>query len=341
MDFTFRRRLNAATVTVDCVDGTHTLNLEVSGNVTVENHDAEAEAVYLFLGGEAHNCQKVEAGFRAVIDRDLALRGIADLPELRFITGSVNGGRSGKRWRAPEHCHLCRRNQADGAVAGEHPEPSHFLTLEHIAGATDVPVSLLRKFATWVAQRNPDETRLTNARAVTVAGRLTQHDGMPGGGGPYAYNRWRTQAKALVITDRYIDVVDALTPNRTAQSTDALAPLVLLARSNGGLTAHWLTALQSAARPGALRKAIEAHGEARPFLLALCRARNVSPEQVAAYINGGIYSHFYTYARHRVTAAQALAVYQASGGRTNLADLLGQGFTVPDALTEARRLAAA
>lgn len=320
MTYSFARRLDEATVTIACGDETHTVTANLDGTITLHQHDADAEAVYTFLGGEATACQRAANMIEAVFVADRARRGIDTLSDYTFIR-RVSGWGPREVWvsSTASHCPNCaatsRTRTSDGVLRSQTSHYGHLLSPEHIAAAHGTSSPLVRKVAAWVTSRIPDPDRLT----VTKARALSQD---------YSRALSPTQIRDYNLTPRFMNAVSRL-PGMTPFQFDALN----VARA--GLTAPWLNEFLDEVTPEALTRAGNFHGERGTLVNALSSARNTPARTVAQFMNGGIYSNFYTYNKFRVTPMQALQVYRASGGTYNLATALRRGLSISQALDEA------
>lgn len=327
VSFTFARRLDEATVTVACGEEMHTVTANLDGTMVLHHHDADAEAVYAFLGGEITACQRVANMMEAVLDADRARRGIATIPGYTFVRRTSGWGPH-ETWTSATapRCHQCasrsRGRTAAGEVSSRTPHYGHLLSPGHIAEAHDLPLALVRKTATWVTARIADPDRLTATKARALARE-------------YAGALSSSQIRDYNLTPRFMRVVSRL-PGTLAHAPQFAA----LDIARAGLTAPWLAALLEEVTPAALTRAHNFHNGVN-FVKALASARNIDPRLVAQFINGGIYSNFYTYAKFRVTPAQALQVYRVSEGNYNLATALRSGLSLSQALSEARAEASA
>jgi hypothetical protein len=306
---TVRTRLSVATFTVPCLAGeTHTVRITTDGQITNPHHDLEADEIILALGGEPHPCGRAVVAFEIARDIYRARAGERDVPNVR--------GKHGTGWRPRgEGCPDCTR----------YSRPmDHFLTPSHQAHVRNVsdlahPISILVR---WLVRNSNAGLAYTNGDVIATD--------FPALLDSLRSNRFTSYQKGLVLTPAF---VEAATTVLGAHLGDIYALRSL------GVRVEWLRTLTAG-----LNRSAKAHLVARATAsrtrysttskvsTLLNSVRNVDPATVAKFLNAGIYAHIHTYARAHVRPAQVLAVFNATGGDTTLADLMNEGLTVQQAL---------
>lgn len=313
---TFRSRGDIATVHVDCHDEQHVVRVSLDGEITT-SHDRDLDAVLVALGEAPHPCQVAENSYRAALEIDRVTRGLADPAGLRAVG-------TNRRWETTTPCPQCLRNRPN------HPTPvgtsvlTHFIHPTHLAATMHADATLITHFTKWLSRRITDPDRIPPQRSrntPAAAECFRQLLGHPLT--PYDRHTW-------LLTLRYLEAFTTVAGLPAANRTPVY-PLVTRYR---GLRAEWLTELASAVTPQAINRAVHAHSNDHDWWLrSLFAARNIPAATIARYLNHGITTHLYTYAKYQATPEQILAVYRATNGQATLADYLNNGTSIPDALT--------
>lgn len=281
-----RTRGTVARLSVTCQGGQpHSFSITADGEVSNPHHDAEQDAVMLALGAERHNCARVELAFQvAQICYDASV-GVRDVPKARHLgRGWITEGRAVR-------CPNCRRT---GNTVG------HVSSLMHLLN--DFGVSDLKRQAgtllAWLHRVKGPSTVLTGQSAL---------DGLLEG----ESSTWLTPHE--LMTPEFVRLAVAVLPH--------LSGFDLVRMRDGGVRLDWLADLLPRLTAVGRRHLAEAeHTDA--YVAALTGARNLPAQKVASFLNAGVRSNIYTYIKENISPEDALAVYRANEGQTNVRALM-------------------
>jgi hypothetical protein len=301
---TVRTRGNRARLTVLCTDSTpHTITIDRDGTITNEHHSPDEAAVILALGGTPSPCGQAEQIYHAAHIVYLARTGEHDDPTATFS--------SRRSWRTRTDCPTC----------GYHPSAAHIHTIGHQLGSQGLSefVRAGSTLVTWLHRTGRPSTALTSTRDLVTAGLVTAPD-----------------SNGIRLTPQTLTTLPFI---RAAYSVIGEDLNSALRMRRGGLTVHWLTDLGRHLNPRTRNRiaaeTAAAGSRSGPTERAIIKARNINARTIAQFLNAGIHSHLHTYARAHARPDQVLTVYDATQGRTTLADLLEQGHTVTEAVRRA------
>lgn len=299
-----RTRGDFASVTSVCTDGDRHRVRFTREEVIESVHDPAADAVLAALGGQAHPCQRAVNAFTAARALRDAWTGVQDIPEASFR-------RSG--WSHPHRCESSRCS---------YPTLAHLTSPGHVAGFFDADVHTVSVLARWLMRAHEDATCAPVSLGLVAGSQvLDRFEGFDLGDAR-AQSRLPRSIYDLVVSPAFAEVARPL--------LGADLPTIVQVRA-GGVRVEWLREVAQRVPARAARTAREAN----PNLgSALAKARNVPARTVADFLRAGIVSHFHTYHRFQVTPAQVLQVWHGSNQQRTLAQLLKDGWSVPQALQE-------
>lgn len=287
-----RTRGDIAHFIVACGDESHTLRMNISGEILEGAHDPDEAAVMVALGGRPHPCGCAVQAFKAATITYRAAIGREDNPGARYrrsagwVTGEARCATCGSYGNTIEHVNSI-----------EHQLGSQGLS-EYVATAKSLLRWLHRRGEASAVLRNRQEIRQAFPRSARVL--------------------WASSSRRAVLTPAFVNLALEIVGDNYQQ--------VEQLRRNG-IKVQWLRLLVANLTPEAKAKIAQ-----RSRFSGLLKARNVDPATVAKFLNAGIYDHIHTYARAHVRPEQVLAVFRATRGRKTLADFMDEGMTAPQAL---------
>lgn len=293
MPIRVRTRGELATVVTTCADGAeHRFTITPDGVTSNTHHDADEDAVVIALGGAPSACGQAMLAFEAARTAHQAHQGIRDVKGLRWTRR--------RGWTLTD------------TLAGSLSDLSNARRVAQAKNLDSDYQHAADIMFRWLTRTRGESIIYSEANDLFADFPIfnTRQNRYLSGG----------QIRHLMLTKQFID--DA----RIVVGNDLQKVCHL---RNSGITTHWLHSLVSNLRPRTARS-LARHGE--DLITALRGARNVEARVVAGFLNAGIYAHLHTYARAHARPDQVLTVYRATNGQTTLADLLGQGLGLTDAI---------
>lgn len=290
------------TLSVECAEGEiHKVKYSITGELVEYPHDLDSEEVIVALNGSLYPCAKARHIYKAALMSFQAWAGFSDAEGIISLRSH--------EWSAKEGYSCSRCHNVSTSL-------QHLNSLSHFADLNGVLSyrSQVQTVFKWLARNSPGET----GRVIEAASFLNQPAAHPTSLYSYDYRLRQTY-----MSKRYEDVVVALHPDATPDHK-----LVM----RGFFTVKWLNVFYENLNDKALSK-LRADFS---IIEKIARARNCAPELVADFVNYGIYSHIYTYAKNHVAPQHAKLLYDSYGAEHSAKKFLEEGIPVARAVRELR-----
>lgn len=265
-------RNNVASIQVLCGEDIHTVTITRQGTIALP-HDREAEEIVTVLGGEPSPCYRVINSYHATVRMVKTVVGLCDPPQMKWSNSCG--------WYSPVECDDCRTRSSLGVRT-----IGHYNTPEHLAVAYNGYSTVISNLRDWVAETHHVNPALFN-QVHPETRRIIQPFPIIGS--------FTLLSPDMLLTPRYITLAEKF----VGEDPSAICEL-----REKGITVEWLTEL---ARLVSDRKARRNFRRNRHIARAMIASRNIPASEVAAYMNAGVTSHYYTYAREHLSPIEARA----------------------------------
>jgi hypothetical protein len=257
-------------------------------------HDNDADQVLMALGGEIHSCGRGVNSFQAAKTLSKIMAGETDLATLRY--NNVKG------WYDSKTCANCPNSSF---------RLSHYYSLDHLAATFSADKTTIRTLYKWIIRKDASiSEKISNNKTIkTMLKTLDDEAIFP-------------SINGLYLSRTYIDSAKKFTGND---------PSKIVEMRLNGITVEWIKKLAELVNDSSAEYAQKNNHK---LYTSLSKTRNVDPTLVAKYINSGIVTHFYTYSKVDAHPKDILTIYRNTKGSKTLAELLNNGYTIPQALRE-------